>query len=552
MTTTKEIQNTVTTKQRVGIINPLQADRSANTWHKISFNPPFPDNNQVIVLPMTQTYQGNETPGLRIRNVNPQGFEIRFDEVITSTGNSSDGHHINEQVGWLAYGIAAPGLAVNKEVQQRSEFVCGELEKYNNNISPENKRLKYGKMACSAFRFYRGTNHLYWSDFTNDPRLQQFGNEKTKTWIQGDLHAFNFGSFDNDNDVVVYDLNDFDESLVADYQYDVWRMAISLVIIARETHKFSSPEQEQVIEAFAQYYLETLAKCAEDKQAKKAEFSKKNTYAALDDFLEEVEEENSRKEMLDKWTELVANQRIFKLSSEKLGEVSEGQKRIIRQALSGYYASLPEKLASQSDKFKVKDIAERLLAGTGSLGTPRYYMLLEDHKGIERILDIKRQSKPTAYQYFNNEQKEQYNQWFGESEGQRHATAYRALIKNTDDFLGVLELADGSNPGSYSVRQRSPYKESFDTSSLKRKSSFVKIAQQWGIILATAHARADKDFSPMYVPYFFAKQVTKQTENSQEAFQLLVKEIAFDYAQQVETDWQSFLNHFDVEPLFCD
>ncbi len=222
MTTTKEIQNTVTTKQRVGIISPLQADRSANTWHKIQFNPPFPDNNQVIVIPMTQTYQGTDTPGLRIRNVNPQGFEIRFDEIITSTGNNSNGQHANEQD--------------------------------------------------------------------------------------------------------------------------------------------------------------------------------------------------------------------------------------------------------------------------------------------------------------------------------------RALIKNTDDFLGVLALPDAR----YSVRQRSPYKESFDTSSLKRKSSFVKIAQQWGIILATAHSRADKDFNPIYIPYSFAKQVTKQTENSQEEFQLLVKEIAFDYAQQVERDWQSFLNHFDVEPMFCD
>ena len=150
MTTTKEIQNTVTTKQRVGIINPLQADRSANTWHKIRFNPPFPDNNQVVVIPMTQTYQGSDTPGLRVRNVNYEGFEIRFDEVITSIGNNSDGNHANEQVGWLAYGIASQGLSENKETQDRSEFVCRALEEYNQGISEENKRLKYGKMACSS------------------------------------------------------------------------------------------------------------------------------------------------------------------------------------------------------------------------------------------------------------------------------------------------------------------------------------------------------------------------------------------------------------------
>jgi hypothetical protein len=90
--------------QRAGIIDPLDADRKRNTWHKVTYDVPFDSNKKVVVIPMTQTYRGNGTPGLRIQNVTPLGFEIRFDEVV-GTGNLSDGAHTTDVVGWVAYGL---------------------------------------------------------------------------------------------------------------------------------------------------------------------------------------------------------------------------------------------------------------------------------------------------------------------------------------------------------------------------------------------------------------------------------------------------------------
>jgi len=92
----------VSLDQRAGIIEPLKADRGSNNWHQVKFEPPFPQGKKVVVVPMTQTYTGTETPGLRIRNVNHEGFEIRFDEVVLFGGKSSDGNHVNETVGWIA------------------------------------------------------------------------------------------------------------------------------------------------------------------------------------------------------------------------------------------------------------------------------------------------------------------------------------------------------------------------------------------------------------------------------------------------------------------
>ncbi|MDJ0733333.1 MAG: hypothetical protein QNJ47_04475 [Nostocaceae cyanobacterium] len=93
---------------RVGIINPLQADRQTGNWQTVTFDSPFPANLQVLVIPMTQTYNRSEIPGLRVRNVTPTSFEIRFDEANILKNNSqyaSDGNHTNEEVGWVAYGL---------------------------------------------------------------------------------------------------------------------------------------------------------------------------------------------------------------------------------------------------------------------------------------------------------------------------------------------------------------------------------------------------------------------------------------------------------------
>ena len=98
-------QNTQILDQRVGIIDPLNSDRKRNTWHNVRFDVPFTQGKKVVVIPMTQTYVGEETPGLRLQNVTNSGFEIRFDEVRGSYAELSDGNHALDTVGWVAYGF---------------------------------------------------------------------------------------------------------------------------------------------------------------------------------------------------------------------------------------------------------------------------------------------------------------------------------------------------------------------------------------------------------------------------------------------------------------
>ncbi|MBD2560829.1 MULTISPECIES: RICIN domain-containing protein [Nostoc] len=102
-----DFQNLLVVDQRIGMVTSLDADRASNTWHQVKFDVPFAEDKKVVVLPMTQTYNGASTPNLRIQNVTRLGFEIRIDELIGHNVDTSlaDGAHASEVVGWVAYGF---------------------------------------------------------------------------------------------------------------------------------------------------------------------------------------------------------------------------------------------------------------------------------------------------------------------------------------------------------------------------------------------------------------------------------------------------------------
>ncbi|MYR84557.1 hypothetical protein GTY41_06225 [Streptomyces sp. SID685] len=73
-----------------------------STFTQVTFPSPFPDNAAVIVLPFVQTFNGPETPGLRVADVTTTGFKIRLNELVGGGKAISDGLHTSETVGWIA------------------------------------------------------------------------------------------------------------------------------------------------------------------------------------------------------------------------------------------------------------------------------------------------------------------------------------------------------------------------------------------------------------------------------------------------------------------
>ena len=419
-------------------------------------------------------------------------------------------------------------------IEKKNRDIC---ENPDSNDCKELLHYKYCEMGKSAFPFYRATNYLFWHDFANDDRLQEFGNEKTKTWILGDLHVDNFGTFDNSEGKIVFNMNDFDESVIADYQYDVWRMAASIILVARnsglEDFAEDTEKQKQIINAFSESYLDTIASYRGNDKEVNTDF----TFDSIDFKLSKLLEKNrakktpqeAREKMLGKWTNDEG-----KLEREGKIETidSKSDKEEIKKAISDYAETLGKKLR---DYITVKDVAKRIGAGLGSLGTPRYYVLIEgktDNSSDDRILDVKLQPKPTAYEF-------QGAGWQNENYAELQAIAYKALINNPDPYLGWIELSNGF----YSVRERSPYKDSILAANLNKDQGFTNMAKLWGKILATAHARADKDYNPELIDpisYSFEKQVDKLTDGHHKEFRVLVRQIAFEYADQVQEDYEAF------------
>src|ERR1700761_1732163 len=129
------------------------------------------------------------------------------------------------------------------------------LKGFNVGLLPEKVQLKYEAMAENAFRFFRGTCHLFYEDLAAAEPLPL----SPLAWICGDLHIENFGSYKGDNKVVYFDLNDFDEALLAPASYETVRM-ITSIFIAFDNLGFEEEKALKMAQLFLKTYAATLAK----------------------------------------------------------------------------------------------------------------------------------------------------------------------------------------------------------------------------------------------------------------------------------------------------
>lgn len=413
---------------------------------------------------------------------------------------------------------------------------------HNNNDLPDSfRQAKYEKMAHSPYFFLRGSNHIFWEDFYNDWRLSLFGGSaETHTWIQGDAHLYNFGAFANYDNEVIYGFDDFDDGIVGDYQYDLWRLVISLVLDCRENGNFKSKEIRKAVKKVGKAYLETILNDDHNPVTQEIHFTCDNTEGKLQKFLKKVEKKETRQKMLGKWTTFdEQGKRILNKQAQKLSSLTEQEVQQIKEAFPEYRKTLSNDMPADDDRyFQIKDIAKRLWAGTGSLGTPRYYILIEGdpvtaHDDI--ILDVKRQEFPAAYAQMNEEERQAYHSVFSH-EGNRHAQAFRAIAEHPDQYLGWMELPDGV----YSVRERSPFKEDFPTDQLDDKKDLYPLAQQWGMILATEHKRGGYALNGNYK---FNETLKHKVAEQEKKFINFLADVALQYADCVEQDYYTFLEY---------
>ncbi|WP_163833090.1 DUF2252 family protein [Spartinivicinus ruber] len=416
-----------------------------------------------------------------------------------------------------------------KVLHTRQAYVLEQINQFNQQSSDADRRLKFEKMQVSPFVFFRGTNHIYWHDVSRDWRISLYGGRpETQVWLQGDAHVYNFGALHDHYDRVYYGMDDFDDAIIADYQFDLWRLASSLVLDLQQRDYYQQDFAEEAIKLLGSAYLQGIVASEADDSTIYIE----NAAKPIRKFLQKVHKNNTRLSMLEKWTTPDLNH--FNYTNAKLIELSDHVKTNLTGALLDYHRCQQSVTQNFTSRFEVLDLVKRVKAGMGSLGNQRFYALIQGPTPEENIiLDIKQQQQPAAIRCFSKIEQNWYNSQFT-NEGQRHANAYSAIAEHPDAWLGWLNY----NDEVYSVRERSPFKKDFPTHKLFKPKHYLTIAEVWGEILGKEHARGS--IQVQEPNHRFIHYVKNELMENQKDFIKLLSAVSVHYARCVVQDWEYF------------
>ena len=341
--------------------------------------------------------------------------------------------------------------------------------------------IRYGRMAKSPFAFLRGSAAVMASDLSGTPVTG------IVTQLCGDCHLSNFGLFATPERHLVFDLNDFDETLPGPWEWDVKRLATSFIVAARGNN-FPEVQAKDFALRVLGAYRRHIRECA--------------TMAPMDVWYQRMEWQTVIEGMQDPKARKVAEQmqaaarkRVIEHLFPKIAKSEAGHFRLvdeppmlfhvpeedmgerIRYALAEYRLTLPDDRRVLVDRYHLVDFAVKVV-GVGSVGTRCYIMLLMSVDNDPMILQVKEARRSVLEPYT---QKSRY-----ENQGERVVVGQRLLQSSSDIFLGWVR---GKRGFDFYVRQLRDMKFS---APLERGTAelFIRYADLCGWTLARAHAKA--------------------------------------------------------------
>jgi len=402
-------------------------------------------------------------------------------------------------------------------------------------LDPSAWRGKFRKMSETPFAFYRGSAALFYADISqdNDPFL----NEKTsRVWIQGDLHAQNFGTYMNGKGILIFDVNDFDEAYLAPFNWDVKRFCASLALIGYQK-ALSDTEIREIVAHGARSYARQIARFAagDDKNfALKLE----NTKGPLLQVLYKARQ-LTRVGLLDMETDIVEGDRQFK-SDKMISPIKdEALRKKIEAALLEYYNTIPNRKRRSKLTYEIKDIALRRGLGIGSAGLKIYSILLEgETQALENdlIISMKMAMPSAASKYVHDEEAKNYFL----SEGHRTSVSQRALQANADPFLGYTSL-DGQ---SMFVTEISPYTADLDWGDINDLDDILEVVEYLGSCVAKIHCCSDDDSDQTLIDYSTEEAINEVLDGKEAEYAQYMTEFGEQYAAKVREDHRLFVDAF--------
>ncbi|MEV5310679.1 DUF2252 domain-containing protein [Streptomyces sp. NPDC052610] len=358
------------------------------------------------------------------------------------------------------------------------------VEESSRDRIPELAPLRVGRMAATPFAFLRGSAGLMAYDLARTP-VTGIGAQ-----ICGDAHAANFGLYGDARGGLVIDLNDFDETVYGPWEWDLKRLAASLVLAGREAGADEETCRAAAHDAVGAYRrtMRLLAKLpvldAWNAIADEELVSHTDAHDLLG-TLERVSEKaraNTSGRFAAKSTESTPDGgRRFVDAPPVLRRVRDEEAAAVAAALEEYAATLSEDRLPLLARHAVHDVAFRVV-GTGSVGTRSYVVLLLDHRGEPLVLQVKEARSSALVPHLVTAGFEAPPT---EHEGRRVVLGQKRMQVVSDILLGWTTV-DGR---PFQVRQFRNRKGSVDPAALAA-DQVDDYARMTGALLARAHSHS--------------------------------------------------------------
>jgi uncharacterized protein (DUF2252 family) len=402
-------------------------------------------------------------------------------------------------------------------------------------------RVKFRKMAASAFAFYRGTACLFYADLDQEGQGGPYLDERTsRVWIHGDLHAENFGTYMDANGRLIFNVNDFDEAYVGPFTWDLKRLSASLALIGY-TKALSDEQITELVLICAAAYRERIHALASGAGRGVTDelppFTLDTAQGPLLDALR-VARSLTRFGLLESMTEIRDFERRFGSGAGTV-ELDAATRYKVLAAFDGYLETLPESSLARPDSYRVKDVVGRRGIGIGSAGLPSYNILLEGNSDAlenDVVIYMKQAQTPAVSRHVTDPAVRAYFR----HEGHRTVISQRALQAHADPWLGWTEL-DGAGQ---LVAEVSPYAVDLDWSDIDDPEEIAATVADLGRATATMHAAADDESGHSLVPFSTERAIDAAIAADEEGFGALLVDFAHRYGARARADHQIFVDLF--------
>jgi uncharacterized protein (DUF2252 family) len=394
--------------------------------------------------------------------------------------------------------------------------------------------LKYERMLASPFGFFRGAAPVMAADLAALPSTGIISQ------ICGDAHVRNLGAYAAPDGRLIFDINDFDETCPAPFEWDLKRMAVSLVLAGREMGQKPSACRDAVhILGLSYRRLATALAHTPVVELARYQVHRLERVTPVSEALQKAERETPLS-TLGRFTESMktddagTTRRRFKEEPPLLTRLPQAQARAVLASFARYRDSLLPERRHFLDQYVPVDVAFRVV-GTGSVGLRDYLVYLEGNGENDPLfLQIKEEVGSAYAPYLAMRGAELGN---ARHQGQRVAEGQRAMQWQSDPFLGWTTIANRD----YLVRQLNDHKASVNPEEL-RGAGLAEYAAVCGELLARGHARSGDVH--LIAGYLGAG-------SKQDKFDRALGAFAEAYADQTEADWHALVvsrKHATVKP----